>query len=80
MTYGLLFVIPVLLISVFFIVFLLIRKTDKTSMEIMLLGLVVMVLGGIFVIDPDSNLAGVEYFIVLLGFGISAAGFMKRSQ
>lgn len=80
MAYGMLLVIPALFIFIFLIAYLLIRKTSKTSTEIMLLGIAVMLLGGIFAIDANSSFAGFEYIIVLLGFGITVVGFIKRNQ
>lgn len=79
MAFGMIFVILLLLIFVCLITYLLIRKTNKTSMEIMVLGLAIMLLGGIFAVDPNSNLGGIEYIIVFIGLGITVAGFAKNS-
>lgn len=45
------------------------------SIKLMLLGISVMLLGGIIMIDPSSNLDGIEFLIVLTGFIISLVGF-----
>ena len=80
MMFGMLLIIPALVIIVALIAYLLIWKTNKTSTEIMLFGLSIMLLGGIFAIDANSSFAGFEYIIVLLGFGMTVVGFIKRNQ
>ena len=44
----------------------------------MLLGISITLFGGILAVDPDSNLGGIEYLIVLLGLVVSVIGFVKK--
>lgn len=53
-------------------------KKDVSGVKIMLLGINITLLGGIIAIDPDSNLGGFEYFIVIFGLIISIIGLMKK--
>lgn len=46
--------------------------------KIMLLGINITLLGGIFAVDPNSNLGGFEYLIVILGLIISVIGLLKK--
>jgi len=43
----------------------------------MLLGINTTLCGGIIVVDPNSNLGGIEYLIALSGLIISLAGLAK---
>ncbi len=66
------------LILVFFLVFLLVRKSNTSGTKFMLLGTNVLLMGGIIAIDGKSDLGGIEYLIVLIGLIISVVGFGKE--
>lgn len=53
-------------------------RKGVSSLKIMLLGIGMTIFGGIIAIDPDSNLGGIEYLIVFVGFLISLVGFVKK--
>lgn len=55
-----------------------ISRKCVSSLKIMLLGISIILFGGIIAVDPNSNLGGIEYLIVLLGLIISVVGFAKR--
>ncbi|MTI65476.1 MAG: hypothetical protein FH753_02635 [Firmicutes bacterium] len=46
----------------------------------MLLGINITLFGGIIAVDPNSNLAGVEYIIALTGLIISIVGLEKNKD
>jgi len=46
--------------------------------KIMLLGINITLLGGIIALDPDSNLGGIEYLIVLSGLLTSLIGLKRK--
>jgi prepilin signal peptidase PulO-like enzyme (type II secretory pathway) len=69
--FFIIFAIPTILILVY--------ATRSTSgYKIMLLGIHITLLGGIIAIDPDSNLEGFEYLIVLVGLIFSIIGAFKK--
>lgn len=53
-------------------------RKGVSGIKVMLLGLNLTLVGGILAIDPNSNLGGIEYLIVLLGLIISAIGLGKK--
>ncbi len=53
-------------------------KKGPSGLKIMLLGINITLVGGIIAVDPNSNLAGIEYLIVLSGLIISLMGLTKE--
>lgn len=53
-------------------------RKGVSGLKLMLLGIHITIFGGIIAVDPNSNLAGVEYLIALSGFLISIKGFGKE--
>ena len=53
-------------------------RKSASGLKIMLLGINITLFGGIIAVDPNSNLAGIEYFIALSGLIISIIGLMKK--
>jgi len=53
-------------------------KKGAPALKLMLLGINITLLGGIIAVDPDSNLAGIEYLIALSGLIISLIGLIKE--
>jgi len=53
-------------------------KKGASGTKAMLLGISITLFGGILAVDPDSNLGGIEYLIVLLGLVVSIIGFVKK--
>jgi hypothetical protein len=49
-----------------------------SGIKVMLLGINVTLLGGIIAVDPDTNLAGIEYLIAVLGLVICVAVVGKK--
>jgi len=49
-----------------------------SGIKIMLLGINISLVGGIFAVDPNSNLGSIEYLVVLLGLIISVIGLVKK--
>ncbi|GAA0336579.1 hypothetical protein GCM10008967_28680 [Bacillus carboniphilus] len=74
---GVLVVTPILILSSI-IVFLMVRKSKISGTKFMLLGLSFLIFGGIFVIDTDTYLEGVEYLVVYIGLILSVVGFAKN--
>ncbi len=52
----------------------------RSSIEIMVLGIGIILTGGIVAADPSSNLGGVEYLFVLLGLSFVIGGFAKKDS
>lgn len=46
----------------------------------MLLGISVMLLGGFIMLDQSNSWSGLELYILLIGFGITLAGFIGRKK
>ncbi len=44
----------------------------------MILGVQIMLLGGFIIIDPKSNLNGIEYVIVMAGLLLGIIGFSQN--
>jgi hypothetical protein len=53
-------------------------RKGASGIKVMLLGINITLLGGIIAVDPNSNLGGIEYLIVLLGLVVSIMGFGKN--
>ena len=53
-------------------------RNGVSGLKLMLLGINITIIGGIIAVDPNSNLNGIEYLIVLVGLAISIFGFGKR--
>jgi len=53
-------------------------RKSASGLKIMLLGINITLFGGIIAVDPNSNLAGIEYLIALSGLIISIIGLMKK--
>lgn len=68
-----------LLVGLLVWIILSIRK-QQSGIKIMLLGISIILIGGIIAADPDSNLGGVEYLIVLAGLITSILGFSKNDK
>jgi hypothetical protein len=71
---------PIFIIVAALVVFFIITTLGKgqSGIKLMLLGIQITLVGGIIAFDPNSNLEGFEYLIVLLGFVFSMFGFSKR--
>ena len=50
-------------------------RRGVSGLKVMLLGINITLLGGIIAVDPNSNLGGIEYLIVLIGLITSIIGF-----
>lgn len=48
---------------------------EKTTIQIMLLGVQISIVGGFLVIDPNSPIGNTSYILLLFGFLITGAGF-----
>ena len=48
---------------------------NSRSIRVMLLGIIIMLLGGTFILDSTTNLGGFEIVIVLVGFIVGTIGF-----
>lgn len=53
---------------------------NKPSINVMLIGIAVILVGGIFAVDPDANLGGMEYWLVYLGLALTIGGFAKKES
>lgn len=53
-------------------------RKGASGLKVMLLGINITLLGGIIAVDPNSNLEGIEYLIVLLGLVVSIIGLGKK--
>jgi len=63
------------LVSTFIIVVL---RKGVSGLKLMLLGINITLFGGILAVDPNSNLGGFDYLIVLIGLIFSIIGFGKK--
>ena len=73
--------IPFLILIIAMVVLLITTMVrSKSSIEIMLLGIAIILTGGVIAVDDSSNLGGVEYIIVLLGLAFAIAGFVKKKR
>lgn len=52
-------------------------KKGASGIKIMLLGISIIIFGGILVVDPNSNLGGIEYLISFIGVIFSVVGLEK---
>ncbi|MDP4091791.1 MAG: hypothetical protein Q8920_00345 [Bacillota bacterium] len=55
----------------------LVLRKGISGVKVMLLGINITLLGGILAVDPNSNLGGFEYLIVLIGLIISIFGLVN---
>lgn len=80
MSMRLIVVLPVILILIGLLVYLIVisAKKGKSGLKLMLLGIQITLIGGIIAVDPDSNLDGIEYLIVLIGLVFSIVGLNKN--
>ncbi|MBP3950930.1 hypothetical protein [Bacillus suaedae] len=62
-----------------FIIFVLVNNSNKSGMKLMLLGISVIIVGGIILLDNESNWGGFEYLFVLNGLLLSVLGFSKNN-
>ncbi len=53
---------------------------SRSSIQVMILGIGIILTGGIVAADPSSNLGGVEYLFVLLGLSFVIGGFAKKDS
>jgi len=65
------------LIEIF--MFMILRKSNKSGIKFMLLGISIILVGGIIAVDSNSNLEGFEYIIVLICLILSIVGFTKSN-
>jgi len=65
------------LIGIF--MFMILRKSNKSGIKFMFLGISIILVGGIIAVDSNSNLEGFEYIIVLIGLILSIVGFTKSN-
>ena len=62
------------------IIFIVSKSKGKSTINLMILGIEITLVGGIIAIDPNSNLGGVEYAIVFLGLILNIVGFSNANQ
>jgi len=55
-----------------------VSKLSNKSIKTMLLGIMIMLFGGFIVLDPASNLRGIEFFIILIGLIIGIFGVIQK--
>ncbi len=55
-----------------------VSKLSNKSIKIMLLGIMVMLFGGFIVLDPASNLGGIEHLIIFIGLTIGIFGMIQK--
>ncbi|TDX49158.1 hypothetical protein [Orenia marismortui] len=53
-------------------------RNGVSGIKLMLLGINITLFGGIIAVDPNSNLAGIEYLIAVTGLIISIVGSRKK--
>lgn len=51
----------------------------KTSIQVMLLGIGIILVGGIMAIDTKASFAGFEYLVVFIGLCFVIGGFAKNN-
>ena len=73
-------VILLFLVAVGLLIALLVVSLRKITswLKIMLLGIHITLLGGIIAVDVNSDLGGLEYLMVLIGFIVSLYGLSKN--
>lgn len=74
--FGFIFIVIPILIFASYWVFHSLRKVDS-GLKLMLLGLHISLVGGLLVVDPNINILGFEYVVVLLGLILSFVGVGK---
>lgn len=50
------------------------KKNEVSGTKLMLLGIHITLIGGIVAVDPNSDLIGFEYLIIIVGFIFSIFG------
>lgn len=71
-------IISILLVFCVATLIVLVMKKNASGIKLMLLGISVILFGGILVIDPNTNIEGIEYLIILVGLVLSIMGFGKK--
>lgn len=51
---------------------------SNKSIKTMLLGIMIMLFGGFTILDPASNLGGIEHFMVFIGLIIGIFGMVLK--
>jgi|LGVD01.1.fsa_nt_gb hypothetical protein len=54
------------------------EKMNLQPIKTMILGTMIMLLGGIIILDQSSDLGGIELFIVLIGLIIGMIGLFQK--
>ena len=54
------------------------EKMNLQPIKTMILETMIMLLGGIIILDQSSDLGGIELFIVLIGLIIGMIGFFQK--
>jgi len=54
------------------------RKVSLKPIKTMILGVQIMLLGGFIMLDPSSDLGGIEFLIVLVGLLIGVFGLFQK--
>jgi hypothetical protein len=62
------------------IIFIVSKSKSKSTINLMILGIEITLVGGIIAIDPNSNLGGIEYIIIFLGLILNIIGFSNANQ
>lgn len=60
-----------------FLIYIIVRKSGKSGVKVMLLGLSIILFGAIFIVDGGIDLEGFEYLIIFIGLIFSFIGFGK---
>lgn len=72
-------IIIVLLIGlIIFAIVYFIKSKNKNSIQFILLGIEITLIGGIMILD-NTNYYGLEYLIILIGLVFSIIGFVKNT-
>ncbi|KAF5420158.1 MAG: hypothetical protein C5S44_08975 [Candidatus Methanocomedens sp.] len=48
------------------------------GIKTMILGIQIMLVGGFIILDPSSNLGGIEFFIIIVGLLTGVFGFLQN--
>ncbi|NOR46428.1 MAG: hypothetical protein GQ533_00030 [Methanosarcinaceae archaeon] len=48
------------------------------GIKTMILGIQIMLFGGFIILDPSSNLGGIEFFIIIVGLLTGVFGFLQN--
>lgn len=74
---AILLLIFILGITIFFAIVISKAKSNST-VELMLLGIEITLVGGIVAVDNSSSLGGFEYLLILLGLAFTIGGYIKK--